>query len=66
MTRECRIGSLSWFAGLWWLGLGGIVHEAAWGVFWVRDGLTLACYQLCALAGRCFARASSCAKEGME
>ena len=64
MTRECRIGGLSWFAGLWWFTLGSALHGAAWGVFYARDGATWVTYRLTAGAKGCFARAMVCAREG--
>lgn len=66
MSAECRIGSLPWWAGLWWLALGTAAQGAAWGVFYLRDGLTWATYRLCGVAGTCFARSIECAKEGAE
>jgi hypothetical protein len=64
VSRECRIGSLPWWAGVWWFTLGSGLHGAAWGAFYARDGLTLVCYRLCALAGACFAKSRECAREG--
>lgn len=29
MSRECRIGSLPWFAGMWWLSLSWAAHYVA-------------------------------------
>lgn len=64
MTSECRIGSLPWFAGLWWLGVGMVFHRAAWGALWAWDGCTVLCLKLNTLASGCFMRAIVCAREG--
>jgi hypothetical protein len=65
MERECRIGCLAWWAGLWWLALGSALHGLAWGAFYARDGVTWATYRLSAGAKGCFARAITCAREGI-
>lgn len=62
MTRECRIGCLAWFAGVWWLGLSWAAHtvakgaaRAGWfGLAWAAIGWTQAAARL----------ASACAREG--
>jgi len=66
MTRECRIGSLPWFCGVWWLTLGVLLHGAAWGAHRLRDGLTLAILGLLDGSRWCSERAMECAKEGAE
>ncbi len=39
VRAECRIGSVPWFAGLFWLGLSCLSHAASWGAFHVGDRL---------------------------
>ena len=64
MTRECRIGCLAWWAGVWWLALGALLHAAAWGAHRLRDGLTLAILGLLDGSRWCSERALECAREG--
>lgn len=66
MSGECRIGSLPWFAGVFWLILGASAYGVARGAFWTRDGLTWVTYRLCEVAGACYARSIECSREGAE
>lgn len=62
--RECRIGGLSWWAGVWWLVLSHAAHAAAWGALGVRDGATAVCWWLLGCSGRWARLAERCAREG--
>jgi hypothetical protein len=64
MTRECRIGCLAWWAGVWWLALGALLHGVAWGAHRLRDGLTRAILGLLDGSRWCSERAMECAKDG--
>lgn len=55
--RECRIGSVPWFAGVFWLGLSCIAHYIALGALslgWAALGWTT----------RAARMAAQCAREG--
>lgn len=62
--KECRIGSLPWFAGVFWLTLAVLIQQAGWASFYARDvfaGFTL---WACKTADWCNDRARECAIEG--
>jgi len=62
-VREARIGSVPWFAGVFWFGVGELFHGAAWAVLYVRDGLSWLILKLIAVTEWCLAQAMLCAKE---
>jgi len=64
MERECRIGSLAWFAGVWWLGLSVALNTMGWGMFCLRNWTADAALLCARLAGECAQQAVTCAREG--
>jgi hypothetical protein len=62
VTRECRIGSLSWFAGVWWLGLSWVAHVAARGA--TRAGWFRVAWVLVGWTQWTTGQAVACAREG--
>lgn len=59
---ECRVGSLAWFAGVWWLTLSWAIHWLArwcarWGPLWLA-------WVLVRWTERTAEAAVTCAKEG--
>ena len=56
-----RIGSVPWFAGVWWLALSVSVHALAWITF--RIGWWSAAWRLIAASNWCCAVSLKCAVE---
>lgn len=62
MSRVCRIGSLPWFAGVFWLGLSWVTHYIALGAAragWMWLGWTALGWTVKAAQA-----ATACAREG--
>jgi hypothetical protein len=61
--HEARIGSLPWFAGIFWFLLGGAFYLSAWGVMYLRDGASWLILKLSSVTAWCMEQATKCAKE---
>jgi len=61
MSAEARIGSLPWFAGVWWLGVSCALHYLARGA--ARVGWVKAAWVLVGWTTRATAAALACARE---
>lgn len=60
--KECRVGSLSWFAGVWWLLIALALQSLSWAAFYAR--LNRAAWVLIRLTCRAQRAALACAIEG--
>jgi len=62
VTRECRIGCLAWFAGVWWLGLSWAAHYVA--LWAARAGWFSLGWAALGWTTRAAQMAAQCAREG--
>jgi hypothetical protein len=66
VTGECRIGSLPWFAGMWWFSLTLLAFGGVHVLRRLRSALDRAVVGLATAADRFADQAIRCAEEGSE